>query len=207
VCRASIQTAHLTSIGNEIQQVDRFISNLMTTVTQIRETTFCLRRAGIADVEFLLRLYAQQRTAELEIFGMDVIQRALFIQSQFRARQSSYAALYPTASDQIIELECGTAIGRFLVERLEDEIRLVDIALTPEQQGRGIGTNLIRALQVECEGRHRKLKLQVLKGTPAEKLYRRLGFVATGEDPFRRQMVWGNNLQHTQEDAASRQLC
>jgi GNAT superfamily N-acetyltransferase len=180
----------------------------MTTGIHIRETTFHLRRAGIADLEFLLTLYAQQRTAELEISGMDIVQRTLFIQSQFRARHLSYAALYPTASDQIIELECGTAIGRFLVERIEDEIRLVDIALIPEQQAHGIGTKLIRTPQLECEAHQGTLKLQVLKGTLAEKLYRQLGFVATGEDPFRIQMVWVNRLQHTQENAESkRQLC
>ena len=180
----------------------------MTTITPTRETTFFLRPEGIADEEFLLTLYAQERAAELEIFGLDALQRKLFVQMQFRARQSSYATYYPTASGQLVVLECGTPIGRVLVERTEEEICLIDIALINEQQGRGIGTKLIRALQMECEVSGRKLKLQVLKGTAAEMLYRRVGFVAVGEDPFRIQMVWTGRLQHMQEDAVSkRQLC
>lgn len=34
------------------------------------------------------------------------------------------------------------------------------------------------------------MRLQVLKGSMAERLYRRLGFKVTGEDSLRRQMVW-----------------
>jgi GNAT superfamily N-acetyltransferase len=179
----------------------------MTTTTPTRETTFFLRPEGIADEEFLLTLYAQERAAELEIFGLDALQRKLFVQMQFRARQSSYATYHPTASGQIVLLECGTPIGRVLVERTEEEICLIDIALINEQQGRGIGTKLIRTLQMECEISGRKLKLQVLKGTTAEMLYRRVGFVAVGEDPFRIQMVWAGRLQRMQEAASKRQLC
>src|ERR1700733_2503378 len=61
------------------------ISDLMTTITPTRETTFFLRPEGIADEEFLLTLYAQERAAELEIFGLDALQRKLFVQMQFRA--------------------------------------------------------------------------------------------------------------------------
>jgi ribosomal protein S18 acetylase RimI-like enzyme len=178
----------------------------MPTTTQTRETTFYLRQARITDEEFLLMLYAQQRAAELEIFGMDAHQREIFMQMQFRARQLSYATHHPTASGQIVVLECGTPIGRFLVERTEDEICLIDIALINEYQGRGIGTKLVRTLQLECEARDGRLELHVLKGSTAERLYRRLGFVATAEDPFRIQMVWTGRLQQTQE-SAKRQLC
>jgi GNAT superfamily N-acetyltransferase len=109
---------------------------------------------------------------------------------QFRARQVSYAANYPTAMQEIICAEDGTPAGGILVERKADGMRLIDIAVINSKRGQGLGTEVIRALQQECHTRRWTLRLQVLKGNTAERLYRRLGFEVAGEDSLRRQMVW-----------------
>ena len=180
----------------------------MTGVTEIRPLGTYLRQAESADEEFLRRLYAEHRAAELELSGMDARQCEVFLQLQFRARQLSYAAYYPTASDQIVHLEPGTPIGRILVERYPGGMRLVDIALLHAWQGCGLGTRLVQALQQECASRGAALKLQALKGSAAERLYLRLGFVVTGEDPFRRQMVWTEASPAKQrERTTKRALC
>lgn len=94
------------------------------------------------------------------------------------------------AVDEILCTESGIPVGRVLVDRTEDGMRLVDIAITSEEQGQGFGTQVIRELQHECSAREWEMRLQVLKGSAAERLYRRLGFEVVGEDPLRRQMVW-----------------
>jgi ribosomal protein S18 acetylase RimI-like enzyme len=156
----------------------------------IPETANHRRPANDADEGFLLNLYAQERAAELMLAGLDATQREMFVQMQFRARQASYAANYPTAIQEIICTEDGTPAGGMLVERTADGMRLIDIAVMNHKRGQGLGTEVIRALQQECDTRGWTLRLHVLKGNPAERLYQRLGFEFVGEDPFRRQMTW-----------------
>jgi len=138
----------------------------------------------------LLELYAQTRAEGMMHSGMDALQREVFVQMQFRLRQAGYRATYPMAEDEILCTESGTPVGRVLVDRTQDGMRLIDIAIATEEQGQGFGTQVIRELQHECAARKWEMRLQVLKGSMAERLYRRLGFKVTGEDPLRRQMVW-----------------
>lgn len=161
----------------------------MATASQLSEAIYHLHSAGTADEAFLLELYAQTRAEELTQSGMDVLQREVFVQMQFRARQMSYRTAYPRAKDEII-CAAGIPVGRVLVDRTQDGMRLVDLAIMAERQRQGFGTGVLRALQHECAARGWKMRLQVLKDTPAERLYRRLGFRGAGEDPLRRQMVW-----------------
>lgn len=162
----------------------------MLMAEQIREASYHLRLANSADEAFLLELFAQGREAEMMLAGMDAMQREMFVQMQFRARQAGYAASYPAALDEIICLDNGSAAGRVLVDRAGGEMRLVDIAIVSDWQQQGIGTQIIRALQQECRTQGWQLKLQVLKASAAERLYQRLGFVLAGEDLLRQQMVW-----------------
>ena len=162
----------------------------MAAVVQIPEAICHLRQAGIADEAFLLELYAQTRAEELMHSGMDALQREVFVQMQFRLRQAAYGVTHPTALSEIICANDGTASGRILTDRTMDGMHLVDIAIAQDRQRQGIGTQIIQELQQECMSRHWKMSLQVLKGSSAEHLYRRLGFRLTGEDSLRRQMVW-----------------
>jgi len=162
----------------------------MAAAVQIPEAICHLRPAGIADEAFLLKLYAQTRADELAQSGLDALQREVFVQMQFRARQVSYQAAYPMAMDEMICAGRGIPVGRVLVDRAEGEMRLVDIVIVAERQRQGFGTQVICGLQHECAARDWEMRLQVLKGSPAERLYQRLGFKGTGEDSLRRQMIW-----------------
>lgn len=162
----------------------------MAAAVQIPEPTWHLRPASIADEAFLLELYAQTRAAELAQSGLDALQREVFVQMQFRARQMSYGTSYPLAADDIICTGRGIPVGRVLVDREENGMHLVDIAIVAERQKQGFGTQVVQELQRECAVRDWEMSLQVLKGSPAERLYRRLGFKVAGEDSLRWQMVW-----------------
>lgn len=156
----------------------------------MRCATYHLRPSLAEDERFLLELYAQSRAEELRHSGMDTLQSEVFVQMQFRIRQVAYSATHPTALDEIICSNSGTALGRVLTDRTADGMSLVDIAIATEKQRQGIGTQVIQNLQQECMTHHWKMRLQVLKDSSAERLYRRLGFRLTGEDSLRRQMVW-----------------
>lgn len=162
----------------------------MAAAVQMRSATYHLRPSVAEDDRFLLELYIQSRAEELRHSGMDALQREVFVQMQFRIRQAAYTATYPTALDEILCADDGTALGRVLTDRTTDGMCLIDIAIAPEKQQQGIGTQVIQELQQECMSHHWQMSLQVLKDSSAERLYRRLGFRLTGEDSLRRQMVW-----------------
>lgn len=140
-----------------------------------------LRAAGPQDCEFLLRLYTSTREEEMAAWGWTAAQREAFLQMQFVARERFYDAAYPAAERQIILLREAPA-GAMIVFRNSAEIRLVDIALLPEQRNRGTGAKLIGELIREASGAGLPLKLTVLRANPAARLYARLGFERTGED-------------------------
>lgn len=73
-------------------------------------------------------------------------------------------------------------IGRMIVAREDQELRLVDIALLAEHRNSGIGTRLIQELIAEAAKVGKPLRLQVLKSNPAARLYSRLGFLRMGDD-------------------------
>jgi ribosomal protein S18 acetylase RimI-like enzyme len=106
---------------------------------------------------------------------------------QFTAQQGSLGMQYEHLSHDAIMLD-EEPIGRLLVNRPDDEIHLVDIALLPAMQGRGIGTTLIRNLLDEGDHRGLPVRLKVMKGNPAALLYERLGFVKTGESDMHNHM-------------------
>lgn len=148
-----------------------------------------LRSAGNADEPFLFQLYASTRREELAAWNWTDAQMAAFLQMQFRAQRMSYESAYPGAEHSLV-LEDGRPIGRLLVWRGEQEVRLVDVALLPESRNHGIGSRLIRQLMEECAAAGRRLTLQVLVTNPAKRLYERLGFRRTGGDPMYDQMEW-----------------
>jgi N-acetylglutamate synthase-like GNAT family acetyltransferase len=162
----------------------------MAAAISMRGVSYRLRPSGPADDGFLLELYAQTRAGERMLSGMDALQWELFLQMQFRLRQASYRTTYPMAVDEIICVGSGVAMGRVLTYRAADGMYLVDIAIVREKQRQGFGTQVIQDLQHECAEQGWEMRLQVLKGSPAEDLYQRLGFRATSEDQLRRQMVW-----------------
>lgn len=75
----------------------------------------------------------------------------------------------------------GVDAGRLDVEERDDEVFLALIELTPEHQGRGIGSRLVRELIDHADGK--SVTLSVLGvNDRAQRLYRRLGFTEVSRD-------------------------
>ncbi|NTV52628.1 MAG: GNAT family N-acetyltransferase [Candidatus Firestonebacteria bacterium] len=100
----------------------------------------------------------------------------LFLRMQFDLQQKHYQAHYPGADFQVIWADT-RPIGRLYVHRTASEIRIMDIALLPEQRRQGIGTELLLTLIGESEAKGIPLTLHVEGNNPIRAYYARLGFV------------------------------
>ena len=107
----------------------------------------------------------------------------------FKAMRQGYGAQYPKGEFMVI-LRADCPIGRMVIDRNSEEIRLVDIALLQGERGRGVGTSLIRHLQREASSVGRPLRLQVLKRNSAMRWYQRLGFETVKEDDVYLSLEW-----------------
>lgn len=158
--------------------------------TNNTETRPALRGIKPEDRSFLEALYFTTRRAEFENVGWNEQQINAFLSMQFDMQARSYEMQYPHADFSIIELG-GENAGRLIVDRTENEIRLVDIAVLPEFQGRGIGTFFLRELQKEAESKSLPVTLQVLKTNQnAISLYEKCGFAVSGGSDLYLSMRW-----------------
>ena len=86
--------------------------------------------------------------------------------------------------DYVVVQLNGRSIGFFKIIEESEELYLADMMITPEHQGTGLGSEVLE----ELIGRRRQIRLQVLKSSPARKLYERKGFVITKETEHHFQM-------------------
>ncbi len=148
-----------------------------------------LRPATLDDQTFLLEVYASTRNDELNVVDWDDNQKQAFISMQFNTQRQLYGLRYPQADSSIILLD-DQPIGRMLVDRTEDEILLVDIAVLPAYRNAGIGTSLIRKLKGEAAAAEKPVRLHVFQSSPAVRLYERLGFSTVSSDSAYLEMAW-----------------
>ncbi len=116
-------------------------------------------------------------------------QKEAFLHMQFDAQRRSYLLQFPEAQFQVIMLE-GVPAGRLITDRSGEDIRIIDIALLPEQRNKGTGTILLRELQAEAVRAGKMLRLHVEFFNPAQHLYERLGFIGVGQSGLYYEMVW-----------------
>jgi ribosomal protein S18 acetylase RimI-like enzyme len=134
-----------------------------------------LRPATEADYDFMRRLYASTREAEMAHFPFGEAQKRAFLDQQFAAQFAHYGLNYPTCERNIVERE-GAPVGRLWIDEWRDQIRLVDIALVPECRGLGIGTALLRQVLRRGAAAGKPVTIHVEAYNPALTLYRRLHF-------------------------------
>jgi ribosomal protein S18 acetylase RimI-like enzyme len=144
-------------------------------------------RSGIAlrpvepatDTELLVAVYRSTRAAEFAPMPWSEQQRDEFIRTQFGAEDRYWRAQRPTARFDLILIDDDPA-GRIYVDRLDGEIRIIDIALLPAFRGRGVGTALVLDLLEEASDRAVAVTIHVAQGNGARTLYDRLGFLQVG---------------------------
>ena len=135
-----------------------------------------LRPVTDADQEFLIGVYAGTRADELAQTNWDDSQKDAFIRWQYQMQKQEYDTRYPDARYDVILVD-GVPAGRIWVGADDTQIRLLDIAVIPEFQNRGVGAHLLRQLMDEATRDNKPLRHMVfVLNQDAFRFYERLGF-------------------------------
>ena len=89
--------------------------------------------------------------------------------------------------------EDGRSVGYLRVVHKDEYDFIDEIAVLPEAQGRGIGSQLLRDVLQSAHERGIPVRLSVFASNPARALYTRLGFHVTRIDLPRMAMEWRPN--------------
>src|ERR1700683_934564 len=117
--------------------------------TQLSAPAITLDAATASDQEFFYRTFASTRAAEVALTGWSAEQQESFLRMQFEAQRRGYLMQTPDAQYWIIRRN-GASVGRLIVDRTNEDIHLLDIALLPEFRGHGIGSTLMASLIQEA---------------------------------------------------------
>lgn len=139
-----------------------------------------LRPCTPEDTEFLHRVYASTRIEELARVPWTEAEKDAFTRMQYNAQAAHYARYYTTAAFDVIEVD-GQPAGRLIVDRWPAQIRIVDIAVLPEFRRKGVGSQLIAAVQAEGRATGLPVSVHVERFNPALRLYERMGFQVDSE--------------------------
>ncbi len=148
-----------------------------------------LRPKNTDDEEFLFRLYSGTRDDELSIVPWTRQQKEDFLRMQFNAQISYYNQIFPQMEYNII-LHDNIPAGRLMIARLDEEIRVVDIAIISGQRGRGTGCKLLQRIMDEAVAAGKKVVLHVEQNNRAQNLYKRLGFKVAAVEGYYFRMEW-----------------
>lgn len=171
----------------------------MNKKTRIISERIELRPVSLPDEEdFLKALYGSTRD-DVQYLPFDDAGKQAFILMQYAAQKKHYEEYYADA-DHFIVMCDGERAGRFIAESMEEEIRLVDLAILPKFRSSGIGTAIIQDYQGEGAESSRKCTLHVINGNPSIRLYERLGFVVTGENGMHHKMEWTPSASGTTKE-------
>ncbi|WP_345618505.1 GNAT family N-acetyltransferase [Streptomyces ziwulingensis] len=129
------------------------------------------RPASAADAEAVAELRAVVLRADLERLGR---------YDEQRVRQRLRDGFTP-AHTWVIEVN--GAFAGCVALRPAGEIRLLEhFYVAPRLQGGGIGSAVLRTLLARCDRDALPVRLNVLRGSPARRLYERHGFALESED-------------------------
>ena len=134
-----------------------------------------LRPASPEDRELLRSIYRSTRDEELGLTPWSEAEKAAFVEMQFDAQDRYYRQVYPDGRFLVIVRDA-VPIGRLYLTRLEEELRVVDIAILPEYRGTGVGSALLVDVIAEADASGLDVTLHVEPWNPARRLYLRLGF-------------------------------
>ena len=150
------------------------------------------RPVGPDDYAFLLEVYASTRADEMALVPWTADQREAFVKMQFAGQQEHYQNQFPTASHEII-LSNGRPVGRLYVDRLEQEIRIIDITVMPAERNAGIGSFLLSGLLDEAGRMGKVVRIYVENYNPSLRLFERLNFKPVEQEGFHLLIEWSPN--------------
>jgi ribosomal protein S18 acetylase RimI-like enzyme len=149
-----------------------------------------LQPVSSSDDGFLLTLYESTRAGEMTQVPWSDEQKRAFLKGQFEAQRSDYTTRFPGAEHSIIVAD-DERIGRIWVDRRDEEIRLLDIAILPRFQNAGIGATLLEQLQQQAAKAGIPLRHSVsATNRDVLRFYQRLDFVVVKDFETHVLMEW-----------------
>lgn len=148
-----------------------------------------LKAATEQDASFLFKLFEAQKTAELELYHVDIHFKNSIISMQWNSKNQSYLHSFPNLQTFVI-LHEEQAVGSCMIDYTPQEIHVIDILISSTFRNLNIGTLLFKQLQLEAQQQKIPLRLQVAVDNPAKRLYDRLGFNIYQSDPVYLSMEW-----------------
>ncbi|WP_375280235.1 GNAT family N-acetyltransferase [Pseudooctadecabacter sp.] len=161
--------------------------------TAVRKGKVTFRVIANADDAFLFDLYKSTRAVEMSYAIMTEGDKDHFLEGQFRIQSEGYAMSFVGAVHRIIQLD-EVDVGRLIVLRTDDMMRIIDLSLMPHARGRGLGTDVLRCLLNEAHGGDVPVRLAVEAQSPAIRLYQRHGFTAVEARGHHYEMEWRPEL-------------
>jgi ribosomal protein S18 acetylase RimI-like enzyme len=149
-----------------------------------------LRPVSESDNEFLLKVYESTRADELAQAEWAEGQKEMFLRWQLNLQRKEYETRFPDADYRVIVIDRERA-GRIWIGADDEQIRLLDIALLPEFQNRGVGTALLERLKTEAQSAGKALRHMVfVLNNNADRFYERLGFKKIEDFGAYKHMEW-----------------
>jgi GNAT superfamily N-acetyltransferase len=153
-------------------------------------STLVVRPALPQDEIFLYELYVAIRGPMFALAPITGAQREQLLRMQFRAQLSSYTENYPNSCYHVVLLD-SKPVGRLWVAPVNDGLHLVDIAIHPSVQSKGLGTVLVQRVQQEAQKAKLPISSTVDRFNPGSlKFHQRLGFQVVREDMLQFYMEW-----------------
>jgi ribosomal protein S18 acetylase RimI-like enzyme len=146
------------------------------------------RPAGPDDTPFLLEVFSGSNDVRSWLTAAD---RQL-LNLQFTAQQAGYGAQFPDAVHEIILVD-GERAGQVRWTDLENEVRIVDIALLTRYRRHGAAAAVYRTILGHAQARGKPARASVERlNAVSLAFHRRLGFVVEREDETHFEMVAGS---------------
>ncbi|UDM03791.1 GNAT family N-acetyltransferase [Streptomyces longhuiensis] len=133
-----------------------------------------LRAAGPADVEPIAELRAV-------VMRPDLVRLGRYDEHRVRQRlRDTFSELHTS-----VVLAEGAFAGSVTMRPAPSGGQWIEhFYLAPEHQGRGLGTAVLRALLDRADAAGETVRLDVIQGSAARRLYERHGFTVESEDPI-----------------------
>lgn len=135
-----------------------------------------VRPVEATDERFVYELFCSVRGIEFEYAELSLAEKEQFLRSQFQAMHGTYAQRFPDGKHYIV-VNQGEDIGRIYVNESNEEIRLLDVIIHPNQRNQGIGSQLMQQMIQHSEQTGKAIRFYVWQTNYAgQRFYERHGF-------------------------------
>jgi ribosomal protein S18 acetylase RimI-like enzyme len=149
-----------------------------------------LRPAEGNDEEFFYRLFAETRAGQFAAIGLPASGIEHLMRMQFRAREAAYFRHYPNSERMIISVDAEKT-GSLWWDQTGADLRVIDIAVLPSFQRRGIATAVMQKVLSRAAKEGKTVRLSVAnENARAQALYERLGFRLCGTGDLYFELMW-----------------